>query len=180
MNGRLNALYLGASLALSFFMTKPVMADASNKRTEFQFSAPVEIPVSTCSSSLIASPTAILCRSSRRIRKGTKAWLRPLRRFPTTAQTHRRSLWSSLRSGTRAVPRRFTAGFTPETTRVGSSFIQKGGLGRQAPPRLAVQAKAGWLTWLAAPSSLGALLFWRGARRPLRKNGSSAGVRTQS
>src|ERR1700674_3357495 len=44
MNGRLNALYLGASLALSVFMTKPVMADESNKRTEFQFSAPVEIP----------------------------------------------------------------------------------------------------------------------------------------
>jgi hypothetical protein len=44
MNGRLNALYLSASLALSFFMTKPVMADAGNKRTEFQFSAPVEIP----------------------------------------------------------------------------------------------------------------------------------------
>jgi hypothetical protein len=44
MNGRLNALYLGASLALSVFMTKPIMADESNKRTEFQFSAPVEIP----------------------------------------------------------------------------------------------------------------------------------------
>ncbi len=44
MNIRLNALWLSASLALGVFMTKPVMADEWNKRIEFQFSAPVEIP----------------------------------------------------------------------------------------------------------------------------------------
>jgi hypothetical protein len=44
MNTRLNVLYLSGSLALSLFMTKPVLADEWNKRTEFQFSAPVEIP----------------------------------------------------------------------------------------------------------------------------------------
>ena len=44
MTSRLNALYLSGSLALSLFLTKPVMADEWNKRTEFQFSAPVEIP----------------------------------------------------------------------------------------------------------------------------------------
>ena len=44
MNSKLKALCLSASLAMSFFMTKPVMADEMNKRTEFQFSAPVEIP----------------------------------------------------------------------------------------------------------------------------------------
>jgi hypothetical protein len=44
MKGRLKALFLSGSLALSFLMTKPVMADEWNKKTEFQLSAPVEIP----------------------------------------------------------------------------------------------------------------------------------------
>jgi LPXTG-motif cell wall-anchored protein len=44
MNTRLKTLLLSSSLTLSFFMTTPAMADESNKRTEFEFSAPVEIP----------------------------------------------------------------------------------------------------------------------------------------
>lgn len=44
MSNRLNAACLGGLLAMSFLMTKPVMADEWNKRTEFQFGAPVEIP----------------------------------------------------------------------------------------------------------------------------------------
>jgi hypothetical protein len=44
MNNRLDAACLGGLLALSSLVTKPVMADEWNKRTEFQFSAPVEIP----------------------------------------------------------------------------------------------------------------------------------------
>ena len=44
MNSKLKTLCLSGSLALSFLMTKPAMADEMNKRTEFQFSAPVEIP----------------------------------------------------------------------------------------------------------------------------------------
>jgi hypothetical protein len=44
MNSRLKVLWLGGSLALSSFFVKPVMADAFDKKTEFQISAPVEIP----------------------------------------------------------------------------------------------------------------------------------------
>jgi hypothetical protein len=44
MLGRLNALYLSGSLALSIFVTTPLMAGESDKKTEFQFSAPVQIP----------------------------------------------------------------------------------------------------------------------------------------
>ncbi len=44
MNNKWNATFLGGLVALSFFVTKPVVADEWNKRTEFQFSAPVEIP----------------------------------------------------------------------------------------------------------------------------------------
>jgi len=44
MNNKRNAAFLGGLVALSFLMTKPVMADEWNKKTEFQFSAPVEIP----------------------------------------------------------------------------------------------------------------------------------------
>jgi hypothetical protein len=44
MNIKLNALFLSSSLALSVFTTKPAMADETNKRIEFQFSAPVQIP----------------------------------------------------------------------------------------------------------------------------------------
>jgi len=44
MNNRLNALFLSSSLALSIFMTRPAMADEFNKRTDLEFSAPVQIP----------------------------------------------------------------------------------------------------------------------------------------
>ena len=44
MNSKLKSLCLSSSLGLSFLMIKPVVADEWNKRTEFQFSAPVEIP----------------------------------------------------------------------------------------------------------------------------------------
>ena len=44
MNIKLNALCLGGFLALTSFLAQPVMADEWNKRTEFQFSGPVEIP----------------------------------------------------------------------------------------------------------------------------------------
>ena len=44
MNIKLNALCLGGFLALTSFLAQPVMADEWNKKTEFQFSQPVEIP----------------------------------------------------------------------------------------------------------------------------------------
>jgi hypothetical protein len=44
MKRTLNALYLIGLLAPTLFLTKPMMADEWNKKTEFQFSAPVEIP----------------------------------------------------------------------------------------------------------------------------------------
>jgi hypothetical protein len=44
MNTRLNTLSLGGFLALASFLAQPVMADEWNKKTEFQFSGPVEIP----------------------------------------------------------------------------------------------------------------------------------------
>src|ERR1700736_3957083 len=44
MNIRLNALYFGGFLALTSILAQPVMADEWNKRTEFQFSGPVQIP----------------------------------------------------------------------------------------------------------------------------------------
>ena len=44
MNVKMNALFLSSSLALSFLMSTPAMADEWNKRTELEFSAPMEIP----------------------------------------------------------------------------------------------------------------------------------------
>jgi hypothetical protein len=44
MNIQLNALCLGGFLALTSFLAQPVMADEWNKKTEFQFSGPVQIP----------------------------------------------------------------------------------------------------------------------------------------
>jgi hypothetical protein len=44
MNIRLKALGLGGFLALTTFVAQPVKADDWNKRTEFQFNEPVEIP----------------------------------------------------------------------------------------------------------------------------------------
>ena len=44
MNIKLNALCLGSLLALTAFLAQPVMADEWNKKIEFQFSAPVQIP----------------------------------------------------------------------------------------------------------------------------------------
>ena len=44
MNIKLNALFLSSSMALSIFIMKPAMADETNKRIDFQFGAPVQIP----------------------------------------------------------------------------------------------------------------------------------------
>ena len=44
MNIRLNALFLSSSLALGILMTSPAMADEFNKRTDLEFSEPVQIP----------------------------------------------------------------------------------------------------------------------------------------
>lgn len=44
MNTKWKALCLGGFLALASFLAQPVMADEWNKKTEFQFSGPVEIP----------------------------------------------------------------------------------------------------------------------------------------
>src|SRR5260370_4056826 len=44
MNIKLNAAGLGGFLALTSFLAQPVVADEWNKRTEFQFSGPVQIP----------------------------------------------------------------------------------------------------------------------------------------
>ena len=44
MNIKLKAFGLGGFLALATFVAQPVKADDWNKRTEFQFSSPVEIP----------------------------------------------------------------------------------------------------------------------------------------
>jgi hypothetical protein len=44
MNSRFNALCVSGILALASFLTLSAQADEWNKRTEFQFSAPVTIP----------------------------------------------------------------------------------------------------------------------------------------
>ena len=44
MKSSLKILCAGGLLALTSLITKPAMADEWNKKTEFQFSAPVEIP----------------------------------------------------------------------------------------------------------------------------------------
>lgn len=44
MNIRLKAVWLGASMALIGSMITPAMADEWNKKTEFEFSGPVEVP----------------------------------------------------------------------------------------------------------------------------------------
>jgi LPXTG-motif cell wall-anchored protein len=44
MTSKLNSLYFSASLALSFFITQPIMADEGNKKIEFEFATPVQIP----------------------------------------------------------------------------------------------------------------------------------------
>ena len=44
MSNKLNAVCFGGIFALASFLAQPVHADEWNKRTEFQFSAPVAIP----------------------------------------------------------------------------------------------------------------------------------------
>jgi hypothetical protein len=44
MNIKLNAVWLAGLFAVGSFLSQPVKADELNKRTEFQFSGPVEIP----------------------------------------------------------------------------------------------------------------------------------------
>jgi hypothetical protein len=47
MNIKLTTLGLAGLFALASFVAQPVLADQWNKKTEFQFSAPVQIPGKT-------------------------------------------------------------------------------------------------------------------------------------
>ena len=47
MNIKMKTLCLGGLFALTSFVARPLLADDWNKKTEFQFSAPVEIPGQT-------------------------------------------------------------------------------------------------------------------------------------
>ena len=47
MNIKMTTLCLGGFLALTSFVARPLLADEANKKTEFQFSAPVQIPGET-------------------------------------------------------------------------------------------------------------------------------------
>jgi hypothetical protein len=47
MNIKLTALCLGGVFALTSFVERPLLADEWNKKTEIQFSAPVQIPGQT-------------------------------------------------------------------------------------------------------------------------------------
>jgi hypothetical protein len=47
MNIKLTTLCLGGFFALTSFVARPLLADEANKRTEFQFSGPVQIPGET-------------------------------------------------------------------------------------------------------------------------------------
>jgi hypothetical protein len=47
MNIKMKTLCLGGLIALTSFVARPLLADESNKSTDFQFSAPVQIPGKT-------------------------------------------------------------------------------------------------------------------------------------
>jgi hypothetical protein len=47
MNIRLTTVYLSGLFAITSFVARPLLADEWNKKTEFQFSAPVQIPGQT-------------------------------------------------------------------------------------------------------------------------------------
>src|SRR5579883_2186674 len=47
MKIKLTTLYLGGLFALAPFVARPVLADEWNKKTEFQFSEPVQVPGKT-------------------------------------------------------------------------------------------------------------------------------------
>ena len=129
-------------------MTKPIMADELNKRTEFQFSAPVQIPGHVLAPGKYVFELLDTGFSDRNIvqvfskdSNGNESLVATLLAIPDyTANTPDKPIihFEERPSGT---PKRFTAGFTPETTRAGSSFIPKKGRVRwrtriRRPPRL--------------------------------------------
>ena len=83
MNIRLNALCLGGFLALTPFLAQPVMADEWNKKTEFQFSGPVEIPGKALAAGkyvfqLVDSDSdRNIVQVLRKTRTGRNGWSRP-------------------------------------------------------------------------------------------------------
>ncbi len=126
-----NALWLGASMALMAAMVTPTMADEWNKETVLEFSGPVEVPGKVLTPGKYVFKIAD-SESDRNIvqifsedANGARNLWRRSWRFPTTARRRRRSRSFSLKSGRRAAPRRFTAGFIRARTRDGSLFTQR-------------------------------------------------------
>ena len=129
MKNKWNAIGLGGLLTLSFLVTKPVMADEWNKKTEFQFNAPVEIPgrvltpgryvFEIAESQTERSMVEVFSEDS----NGKENLIATLMAIPDRTLNTRIGRSSILKSGVPRARRRFGVGFTPERILVGSLFI---------------------------------------------------------
>jgi hypothetical protein len=145
MNIRVNALCLGGFLALTFVLAQPVMADEWNKKMEFQFSGPVEIPGKTLAPGKYVFQL-VDSDSDRNIvqvfsedTNGKESLVATVMAIPDyMSETPDKPIvhFEERPSGT---PEAIHSWFYPERTQVGSSFIPKARLGLQVripcPPR---------------------------------------------
>ncbi len=125
MNIRLKAVWLGASMALIGSMITPAMADEWNKKTEFEFSGPVEVPGKVLDAGKyvfqlldtqdrnIVQIFSVDPEGNQRLVATITAVPDYLMKAPDKPIVHFEE-----RGGT--VPKRFTAGFIPATTTVGN------------------------------------------------------------
>ena len=127
MNTRLTTLCLTGFLALTSFVARPLLADEWNKRTEFQFSAPVQIPGHTLAAGKYVFQLAD-SDSDRNVvlifsedSTGRQNLVTTLMAVPDYLDETPDNLWSILKSGPPGHPKRFTVGSTPARTRGGSS-----------------------------------------------------------
>jgi len=138
MDSKLIALSLGGLLALGSFLTKPAMGDEANKRTEVQFSAPVEIPGKVLAPGKYVFELAdrhsqhTWCRFSRKIPAAVKVSSRPFSLLQFMLRTPPTNRSSILKSGLPEPRWRFVIGFIPETILAGGSYIPTGRVNNQA------------------------------------------------
>ena len=160
MNIRLTILCLGGFLALTPFVAPPALADEWNKRTEFQFSAPVQIPGKTLAAGKYAFRLAD-SESDRTIvqifsedSSGNKSLVATLMAIPDYIEQTPDKPVFNLKSGRPARPRRFIVGIIRARKLAGSSSIPNTSLRNRTeriPPGLPVR----WVTPPIVPRKVG-------------------------
>ena len=130
MNIRLKAVWLGASLALIGSLITPAMADEFNKKTEFEFSGPVEVPGKVLDAGkyvfqLLDTQDRNIVQIFSLDPEGNQRLVTTIMAVPDYLMKAPDKPIVNFEERRGHAPKRFTAGFIPVTTTVGNLYTPR-------------------------------------------------------